>query len=54
MNSMIMLWNTGARTIGFAIKFDNGWYLLTLDKINFNDKSINKVNMKKLEDVFTL
>jgi hypothetical protein len=53
MNSMIMLWNTGARTIGFVIKFVDGWYLVTLDKINFNDKSINKTNMKKLEEVFT-
>jgi hypothetical protein len=53
INSMIMLWNTGIRTVGFAIKFNDGWYLATLDKINFNDKSINKTNMKKLEEVFT-
>jgi Holliday junction resolvase len=54
MNSMIMLWNTGIRTVGFAIKFDDGWYILVLNKINFNEKQINKQVMRKIEDVFTL
>lgn len=54
MNSMIMLWNTGIRTVGFAIKFDDGWYILVLNKINFNEKQINKQAMRKIEDVFTL
>lgn len=54
MNSMIMLWNTGIRTVGFAIKFDDGWYILLLNKINFNEKQINKQAMRKIEDVFTL
>lgn len=54
MNSMIMLWNTGIRTVGFAIKFDDGWYILVLNKINFNEKQISKQAMRKIEDVFTL
>jgi len=53
-NAMMMLWNTGARTIGFAIKFDDGWYILKLEKINFNETSIHKTKMQRLEDLFTI
>jgi hypothetical protein len=52
-NAMMMLWNTGARTIGFAIKFNDGWYILKIGQINFNNTTVNKSEMKRLEEIFT-
>jgi penicillin-binding protein-related factor A (putative recombinase) len=53
INAMVMLWQTGARTVGFAIKFEDGWYILKLEQINFNTKYATKSEMKRLEEIFT-
>jgi len=47
-NSMKMLANRGFTTLGFACLFDDGWYLLRFENIDWNENKSGKDRMEKL------
>jgi Holliday junction resolvase len=47
-NSMKMLFNRGFRTLGFVCLFDDGWYLLKYQDIDFSANKTYKNKMTKL------
>lgn len=48
-NAMRMLQARGFKTLGFVCLFNDGWYLLKFDNIDFNEKKTNKNKMEKLK-----
>ena len=47
-NSFKMLVKRGTDRCGFACKFDDGWYLIKYNKMNFDNKKTHKSEMSKL------
>lgn len=51
INAMKMLQKRAFKTIGFVCLFDDGWYLLLFDDIDFTRSKTTKDKMKKIVDV---
>jgi hypothetical protein len=47
--TMKMLLNRGMKNVGFAIKFDDGWFLLYYKDINFDEKKTYKNRLIELK-----
>ena len=49
-NAMTMLKNRGFKTLGFVCLFDDGWYLLRFQDIDFTQTKKYKDKMEKLNE----